>query len=98
MIVFINYLKKIKPHFFLPTWKQVHLLNCDTHLSGSKYLLSLSSYSILHYILQPTGVTSNSKTLINNILPNTSLPSLDSGNLAASVSDLSQFFVSIKQL
>ena len=47
---------------------------------------------ILPYILQPSSITSHSKTLINNIFINTILPHSITGNPTAKISDhLPQF-------
>ena len=50
--------------------------------------------SFLPYILQPTRITSHSKTLIDNIFTNITLPDSISGNLTATISDhLPQFLI-----
>ena len=48
---------------------------------------SLASNSFLPYTLQPARITSHSKTLIDNILTNITLPDSISGNLTATISD-----------
>ena len=54
----------------------------------------LASNSFLLYILQPTRITSHSKTLIDNIFTNVILPDSISGNLTATISDhLPQFLI-----
>ena len=46
------------------------------------------------FLLQPSRVTTNSKTLIDNIFSNMAVPNIISGSLAASISDhLPQFLV-----
>ena len=55
---------------------------------------SLASNSFLPYILQPTRITSHSKTLIDNIFTNVILPDSISDNPTATISDhLSQFLI-----
>ena len=55
---------------------------------------SLASNSFLPYILQPTRITSHSKTLIDNIFTNVILPDSISGNPTATISDhLPQFLI-----
>ena len=50
--------------------------------------------TFIPYILQPTRITSHSKTLIDNILTNVILPNSMSGNLTATISDhLLQFLI-----
>ena len=46
------------------------MLNYNEHQSTNEFLDSLASNSIIPYILQPTSVTSHSKTLIDNIFSN----------------------------
>ena len=55
---------------------------------------TLSSHMFLPHIIQPTRITSNFKTLINNKFFNTLGPDSVSGNLTATVSDhLPQFVI-----
>ena len=46
------------------------MLDYDIHPPTNEFLDSLSSHYFLHRILQPSTVTSNSKTLIDNIFSN----------------------------
>ena len=56
------------------------------------FLDSLASNSFLPYILQPTRLTSHSKTLIDNIFSNVISHEVTSGNITATISDhLPQF-------
>ena len=56
------------------------------------FLDSLASNSFLPYILQPTRLTSHSKTLIDNIFSNVICHEVTSGSITATISDyLSQF-------
>ena len=49
----------------------INLLNYNVHQPTNDFLDSLASNSIIPYILQPTRLTSHSKTLIDNIFSNT---------------------------
>ena len=72
----------------------INLLKYDIHPPTNGFLDSLSSHYFLPHILQPSRVTTNSKTLIDNIFSNMAVPNIISGNLTASVSDhLPQFLV-----
>ena len=62
----------------------VDQLKYDHHAPTSEFLDSLSSHVFLPHIIQPTRVTSNSKTLIDKII---SSPDSVSGSLTATVSD-----------
>ena len=59
-----------------------NLMNCNVRNPTNEFLDSLASNSFLPYILQPTRMTSHSKTLINNIFTNITLPDSISGNLS----------------
>ena len=61
----------------------INLLNYNVHNPTNEFLDSLASNSFLPYILQPTRITSHSKTLIDNIFTNINLPDSISGNLTA---------------
>ena len=65
----------------------INLLNCDIHLPTSEFLDSLSSHYLLFHILQLIRVTTNSKTLIDNIFSNMAVHNIISGNLTPSISD-----------
>ena len=65
-----------------------NLMNCNVHNPTNEFLDSLASNSFLPYILQPTRMTSHSKTLIDNIFTNIILPDSISGNLST-ISNLS---------
>ena len=47
--------------------KSVFLLNYNNHNPTNEFLDSLTSNSFAPYILQPTRITSHSKTLIDSI-------------------------------
>ena len=69
-----------------------NLLNYNVHQPTNDFLDSLASNSIIPYILQPTRLTSHSKTLIDNIFSNILSSEIISGNLTATISDhLPQF-------
>ena len=72
----------------------INLLNYDIHSPTNEFLDSFSSHYFLPHILQPSRVTTNSKTLIDYIFSNIAVPNIISGNLTASTSDhLPQFLV-----
>ena len=64
----------------------INLLNYNTHQPTNDFLDSLASNTI-PYILQPTRLTSHSKTLVNNIFSNILSTKVNSGNLTATISD-----------
>ena len=69
----------------------VSLLNYNDHNPTNEFLDSFASNS---YILQPTRLTSHSKTLIDNIFCNIISPEAISGNLILTISDhLPQFMI-----
>ena len=85
--------KELKSVFLLGDFN-INLLNCNVHNPTNEFLDSLASNSFLFYILQPIRITSHSKTLINNIFTNITLPDSRSGNLTATISDhLPQFLI-----
>ena len=72
----------------------VNLLNYNDHNPTNEFLDSLASNSFVPYILQPTRLTSHSKTLIDNIFSNIISPEAISGNLTSTISDhLPQFMI-----
>ena len=72
----------------------INLLNYDIHPPTKEFLDSLSSRYFLPHILQPSRVTTNFKTLIDNIFSNMAVPDIISGNLVGSILDhLPQFLV-----
>ena len=71
----------------------INLLNYDIHAPTNEFSDSLSSRNFLPHILEPSRVTTNSKTLID-IFSNMAVPNIISGNLTASILDhLPQFLV-----
>ena len=71
-----------------------NLLNYDIHPPTNEFLDSLSSHYFLPKIIQPSKVTTNSKTLKDNIFFTMTVPNIISGNLTASMSDhFPQLFV-----
>ena len=61
------------------------------------FLESLASSICLPYIIQPTRVTSNSKTIIYNISSNILSTDIISGNLTPTISDhLPQFLIALE--
>ena len=89
-----NLLEKISKSVFLLGDFNINLMNYNVHNPTNEFLDSLASNSFLLYILQPTRITSPSKTLIDNIFTNITLPDSISGNLTATISDhLPQFLI-----
>ena len=93
-----NYLKKkilYKITLILGSFN-ITLINYDIHPLTNEVLDSLSSHYFLLHILQPSRVTTNSKTLIDNIFCNICniffVPNMISGNLAASIDYLQIIF------
>ena len=85
----LDKLSKENKTIFLLGDFSINLLNYDIHCPTNVFQDSLSSH-----ILQPSRVTINSKTLIDNIFSNMTVPSIISGYLSASMSDdLPQFLV-----
>ena len=52
----------------------INFLNYDIHPPTNEFLDSFSSHYFLPHILQPSRVTTNSKTLIDNIFSNMAVP------------------------
>ena len=61
--------KEQKSIFLLDDFN-INLLNYNVHNPTNGFLDSLSSNSFLPYILQPTRITSHSKTLTDNLFTN----------------------------
>ena len=70
----------------------VDLLKYEQHKATNEFLDSLSCNMVLPYIIQPTRITSHSKSIINNIFSNYISQEIISGNLTSTISDyLPQF-------
>ena len=64
------------------------------HSHTFEFLSSLSWHNLLAHIVQPTRITNNPKTLIDNIYSNVITPINVSGNITATISDhLPQFLI-----
>ena len=88
-----NISKEQKSIFLLRDFN-VNLLNYNEHNQTNEFLDSLSSNSFIPLILQPTGRTSHSNTLIDNIFSNATDPDIISGYLTVTISDhLPQFSI-----
>ena len=87
----LDKLFKENKNIFLLGDFNINLLNYDIHPPINEFLDSLSS----HYFLpQPSRVTTNFKTLIDNIFSNMAVPNITFGNLTTFISDhLPQFLV-----
>ena len=91
---FLDKLSKGNKTVFLLGDFHINLLNYDIHPPTNEFLDSFSSHYFLPHILQPSRVTTNSKTLIDNIFSNMAVRNVISGNLTASILDhLPQFLV-----
>ena len=83
--------KENKQVFFLGDFS-IDLLNYNDHQPTNEFLDSLASNLFLPYILQPTRLTSQPKTLIGNVFSNVISHEVTSGNIAPTISDhLPQF-------
>ena len=78
--------RKKKAVFLLGDYN-VDLSKYEQHSPTNEFLDSLASSMFLPYIIQPTRVTSNSKTIIDNIFSNIISTDIISGNLTATISD-----------
>ena len=88
-----NILDKHRSVFLLGDFN-VNLLNYIDHNPTNEFLDSRASNSVVPYILQPTQITSHSKTLIDNIFSNIISPGAISGNLPLIMFDhLPQFMI-----
>ena len=61
----LDKLSKENKTIFLLGDFNINLLNYDIHLTTNEFLDSFSCHYFLPYILQPSRVTTNSKTLID---------------------------------
>ena len=65
---FLHKLSKENKQVFPIGGFNINLLNYNDHQPTNEFLDSLASNSFIPYILQPTRITSHSKTLIDNSL------------------------------
>ena len=88
----LDKLSKENKQVFLCGDFNIKLLNYNDHQPTNEFLDSLASNFFIPYILQPTRITSHSKTLIDNIFCNIISHEMISGNITATISDhLPQF-------
>ena len=88
----LDKLSKESKQVFLLGDFNIDLLNYNDHQPTNEFLDSLASNSFSRYILQPTRLTSHSKTLIDNIFSNVISHEVTSVNITATISDhLPQF-------
>ena len=73
----------------------INLLQYDKSTDVAHFLDSMCSYSLFPSITQPTRVTSNTSTLIDNIFINFHSNDIVSGNISVSISDHLAQFISI---
>ena len=76
----LDKLSKEDKTIFLLGDSNINLLNYDIHPPTNESLDSLSSHYFIPHILQPSRVTINSKTLIDNIFSNMAVHNIISGN------------------
>ena len=89
---FLAKLSKEKKTVFL--YYNIDISKYEQHSPTNEFLDSLTSSMFLPYIIQPTRVTSSSKTIIDNIFSNIISTDIISGNLTATISDhLPQFLI-----
>ena len=92
-ILLVKISKENKSVFLLDNFN-VDLLKYDKHAPTNEFLDSFSSNMALPHYVQPTRISTTSKTLIDNIFLNIHTPSSISGNLTASISDhLPEFLI-----
>ena len=90
----LDKVSKERKSVFLIGEFNVNLLNYNNHNPTNEFLDSLASNSFVPCILQPTQLTSHSKTLIDNIFSNIISPEAISCNLTSTISDhLPQFTI-----
>lgn len=84
-----NYLNKlfdkVEQTIFLLGEFNVNVQNHDNHNPTNEFLDFRDSNSFIPYILQPTRITSHSRTLIDNIFSNIISPEAFSSNLNVTV-------------
>ena len=62
-------------------------MNYNEHQPRNNFLDPLASNSFTPYILDPTRITSHSKSLVDNIFSNDIFQEIISGNITATISD-----------
>ena len=89
-------LAKEKKTVFLLGNFNVDLLKNEHHKATNEFLDSLSSNMVLPYIIQPTRISSHSKSIIDNIFSNYISQEIISRNLTSTTSDhLPQFLIAL---
>ena len=83
----LNKVPKEQKSVFLLGDFNANLLNYNNHNLTNEFLDSLTSNSFSPYVLQPTRLTSHSKTLIDNIFSNIISQEAISGNPTSTISD-----------
>ena len=91
-------MNKDKYNIFIMGDFNIHLLQYDTHNSTNDFLNSMISHSFLSYVLQLTGVTDHSATIIDNIFSNVTDYDTSSGNITNLISDHFAQFLMIKSV
>ena len=75
----------------------IDLLKYDTNNNSSEFLNSMSSAGFLPSILQPTRITDDTSTIIDNIYTNNVNQSSLSGNILISFADHLTQFISVQK-
>ena len=73
------------------------LLKTETNHLTQHFFNLLCSYGFLPHILQPTRVTENMATVIDNILSNNLMDEIISGNVLLNLSDHFSQFISVNR-
>ena len=90
----LDKLSKENETIFLLCDANINLLNYGIRPPTNEFLDLLSSHYFLPHILRPSKVTTNSKTLIDDIFSNMAVPNIISGNITGCILDhLPQFLV-----
>ena len=90
----LDKISKEQKHIFLLGDFNMNFLSYNEYRPTNNFLDSLASNSLLPYILQPTRLTGQSNTLIDDIFGNLTSHEVISGNITATISDhLPQFLI-----
>ena len=75
----------------------LNLLKIESDHNCQHFFNPLSSYGFLPHILQPTRVTENTATVIDNIFSNNIQDNIESGNILLTLSEHFPQFISKKR-
>ena len=90
-------ISKEKKECYLSGDFNIDLLKYDSNNMYSEFLNTMTSYSFLPHILQPTRITDDSSTIIDNIYGNNFKQEAISGNILVKFSDHFPQFLSINK-